>query len=40
MDMPDNAKIFTAGFEAMFHAHTCEEECTVVKILRQRIGRE
>lgn len=32
MDMPDNAKIFTAGFEAMFHAHTCEEECTVVKI--------
>lgn len=32
MDMPDNAKIFTAGFQAMFHAHTCEEECTVVKI--------
>jgi len=32
MDMPENAKIFTAGFEAMFHAHTCEEECTVVKI--------
>lgn len=32
MDMPDNCKIFTAGFEAMFHAHTCEEECTVVKI--------
>jgi peptide chain release factor subunit 3 len=32
MDLPDNAKIFTAGFEAMFHAHTVEEECTVVKI--------
>merc|ERR1712161_101210 len=32
MDMPDNCKIFTAGFETMFHAHTCEEECTVVKI--------
>jgi peptide chain release factor subunit 3 len=32
MDLPDNAKIFTAGFEAMFHAHTCEEECMVVKI--------
>lgn len=32
MDMPDNCKIFTAGFEAMFHTHTCEEECTVVKV--------
>lgn len=32
MDMPDNCKIFTAGFEAMFHSHTCEEECTVVKL--------
>ena len=21
-----------AGFQCMFHAHTCEEECTVVKI--------
>jgi len=32
MDMPDNCQIFTAGFQAMFHAHTCEEECTVVKL--------
>lgn len=32
MDMPDNCKIFTAGFECMFHTHTVEEECTVVKI--------
>ena len=32
MDMPDTCQIFTAGFDAMFHAHTCEEECTVVKI--------
>lgn len=32
MDMPDNCKVFTAGFEAMFHSHTCEEECTVIKL--------
>lgn len=31
-DMPDNIKVMTAGFQCMFHAHTCEEECTVVKI--------
>jgi peptide chain release factor subunit 3 len=22
----------TAGFQAVFHAHCCEEECTIVKI--------
>jgi peptide chain release factor subunit 3 len=32
MDMPDNTKIMTAGFQAIFHAHACEEECTLVKI--------
>lgn len=32
LDMPENCKIFTAGFKAMFHAHTCEEECTVTKL--------
>lgn len=32
MDMPDNCKILTNGFQAMFHAHTCEEECTIVKL--------
>eukprot|EP00560_Eucampia_antarctica_P003414 CAMPEP_0197831720 /NCGR_PEP_ID=MMETSP1437-20131217/11738_1 /TAXON_ID=49252 ORGANISM="Eucampia antarctica, Strain CCMP1452" /NCGR_SAMPLE_ID=MMETSP1437 /ASSEMBLY_ACC=CAM_ASM_001096 /LENGTH=589 /DNA_ID=CAMNT_0043434757 /DNA_START=112 /DNA_END=1881 /DNA_ORIENTATION=- len=32
MDMPENTRIFTAGFQAMFHSHTCEEECTVVKL--------
>eukprot|EP00559_Dactyliosolen_fragilissimus_P004877 CAMPEP_0184867962 /NCGR_PEP_ID=MMETSP0580-20130426/28541_1 /TAXON_ID=1118495 /ORGANISM="Dactyliosolen fragilissimus" /LENGTH=611 /DNA_ID=CAMNT_0027368537 /DNA_START=78 /DNA_END=1913 /DNA_ORIENTATION=+ len=32
MDMPENTKILTAGFQAMFHAHTCEEECTIIKI--------
>lgn len=32
MDMPENTKIFTAGFTAIFHAHTSEEECTVSKI--------
>jgi peptide chain release factor subunit 3 len=31
-DMPENQKIMTAGFQCMFHAHTSEEECTVVKI--------
>lgn len=31
-DMPENTQIMTAGFQCMFHAHTCEEECTVVKI--------
>ena len=32
MDMPENTKIMTAGFQVMFHAHACEEECTLVKI--------
>jgi len=32
MDMPESTKIFTAGFQAMFHAHTAEEECTVTKL--------
>ena len=32
MDLPENTRLMTAGFECMFHAHTCEEECTVIKI--------
>ena len=32
VEMPENTRILTAGFQAIFHAHTCEEECTVVKI--------
>jgi peptide chain release factor subunit 3 len=32
VEMPDNAKIMTAGFQAIFHAHCCEEECTITKI--------
>lgn len=32
MDMPEHTKIMTAGFKSMFHAHACEEECTLVKI--------
>ena len=32
MDMPDSTKILTAGFQAMFHAHTCEEEATVEEL--------
>jgi len=32
VDMPDNTRIMTAGFQAIFHAHCCEEECTIAKI--------
>jgi peptide chain release factor subunit 3 len=31
-DMPENTRILTAGFQAVFHAHCCEEECTILKI--------
>jgi peptide chain release factor subunit 3 len=31
-EMPENTLIMTAGFQAMFHAHTCEEECSILKI--------
>jgi len=31
-EMPENTRIMTAGFQAVFHAHTCEEECSIVKI--------
>jgi len=31
-DMPEHTKVLTAGFQCMFHAHTEEEECTVIKI--------
>jgi len=32
VEMPENTRIMTAGFQAMFHAHCCEEECSIVKI--------
>jgi peptide chain release factor subunit 3 len=32
MDLPDQAKILSAGFKANFHAHCAEEEATVTKI--------
>jgi peptide chain release factor subunit 3 len=32
MDLPDHAKVLTAGFQAIFHAHCAEEEATVTKI--------
>jgi len=32
MDMPENTRVMTAGFQCMFHAHTAEEECTINKI--------
>jgi peptide chain release factor subunit 3 len=31
-EMPENTRIMTAGFQAVFHAHTCEEECSILKI--------
>mmetsp|Transcript_13229 Transcript_13229/g.15567 ORF Transcript_13229/g.15567 Transcript_13229/m.15567 type:complete len:606 (-) Transcript_13229:136-1953(-) len=39
MDMPDNTKIFTAGFQAMFHTHTAEEEATVTKLFETTNGK-
>ncbi|KAL7533162.1 hypothetical protein ACHAXR_007602 [Thalassiosira sp. AJA248-18] len=41
MDLPDHAKILTAGFQAVFHGHTAEEEATVTKIFEttDRKGR-
>ena len=32
VDMPENTRIMTAGFQSIFHAHCCEEECSVIKI--------
>jgi peptide chain release factor subunit 3 len=32
VEMPENTKIMTAGFQAIFHAHCAEEECTISKI--------
>lgn len=32
VDMPENARIFTAGFQAIFHAQCCEEEATITKL--------
>jgi peptide chain release factor subunit 3 len=32
VEMPENTRIMTAGFQAIFHAHCCEEECTITKI--------
>ena len=32
IEMPENTRIMTAGFQAVFHAHCAEEECTISKI--------
>jgi peptide chain release factor subunit 3 len=39
LDMPENTRIMTAGFQAIFHAHCCEEECTIVKIFETINGK-
>jgi peptide chain release factor subunit 3 len=39
MDMPENQKIFTAGFQSIFHAHTLAEECNVVKLFETTNAR-
>jgi peptide chain release factor subunit 3 len=31
-DMPETMRVMTAGFQCMFHAHTEEQECTIVKV--------
>ncbi|CAN0101583.1 unnamed protein product, partial [Sphacelaria rigidula] len=33
VELTEQRPIFTAGYDAMCHCHTCEEECTVVEIL-------
>jgi peptide chain release factor subunit 3 len=32
MDMPENIKVMTAGFQSIFHCHSIEEDCTLSKI--------
>jgi len=39
VDMPENTRILTAGFMSIFHAHTTEEECTIVKIFETTTNR-
>lgn len=36
MDMPENTRILTAGFQCMFHCHTSEEECVVNKLFETK----
>lgn len=36
--MPENAGVMTVGFQAMFHAHSCGEPCTVTKIFEAANG--
>jgi peptide chain release factor subunit 3 len=35
MDLLEHRPLFTAGYKAVFHAHTAIEECTVVKLMRE-----
>jgi len=39
VEMPENTRLLTAGFQAVFHAHTCEEECTITKIFETTNNR-
>ena len=41
MNLPEHAKILTAGFQAVFHAHCAKEEAAVTKIFEtmDRKGR-
>lgn len=39
VEMPEKTRIMTAGFQTIFHAHTCEEECTVTKIFETTNGK-
>jgi peptide chain release factor subunit 3 len=35
LDLLEHRPLFTAGYQAVFHAHTAIEECTVVKLLKE-----
>lgn len=39
VEMPENTRIMTAGFQSIFHSHTCEEECTIAKIFETTNNR-
>lgn len=39
LDLPEDARIFTAGFNAVCHVATCEQECTVTKLFETTNNR-
>jgi len=39
IDLPEDARIFTAGFNAICHVATCEEECTITTLFETTNSR-